>query len=53
MVSKKSRSKGETQIIKIEGKYSQLIFECAICARIYNKPGICDICKVTLKPKGG
>ncbi len=35
------------------GKYSPLEFECEVCFRVYKKPGICDVCKVILKPKGG
>jgi recombinational DNA repair protein RecR len=35
------------------GMYSELVFECSVCKKIYKKPGICDICNVVLKPKGG
>jgi hypothetical protein len=35
------------------GKYTQLIFECTVCKKVYKKSGMCNTCDVTLKPKGG
>lgn len=42
-----------TDEVKDEGKYTELVFECQICRRIYKDPGMCSQCNVLLKPKGG
>jgi hypothetical protein len=38
---------------ELVGKYTQLIFECTICKKVYKKPGMCSTCDAILKPKGG
>ncbi|MBI2547314.1 MAG: hypothetical protein HYW23_02600 [Candidatus Aenigmarchaeota archaeon] len=35
------------------GKYTRLVFECAVCKKVYKKPGVCKICDTILKPSGG
>lgn len=30
----------------------ELAYECAVCERTYDKPGMCQVCKLALKPKG-
>ena len=35
------------------GAYTQLVFACSICKKVYKKPGMCNECEVVLKPKGG
>ena len=35
------------------GKYTQLIFECTVCKKVYKKPGMCKTCDEMLKPRGG
>ena len=37
----------------LAGKYTQLVFQCAVCKRVYKKPGMCNVCDEVLKPKGG
>ncbi|MBI1978714.1 MAG: hypothetical protein HYS62_01475 [Candidatus Aenigmarchaeota archaeon] len=37
----------------LAGKYTELIFACAVCKKVYKKPGICRTCDEMLKPKGG
>ena len=38
---------------ELVGAYTRLLFECAICKRVYKKPGMCQQCDVVLKLKGG
>ena len=38
---------------ELVGKYTQLIFECAVCKKVYKKSGICNTCDEILKAKGG
>lgn len=38
---------------ELVGKYTQLIFECAVCKRVYKKSGTCNVCDQILRPKGG
>ncbi|MBI2084839.1 MAG: hypothetical protein HYT70_04505 [Candidatus Aenigmarchaeota archaeon] len=35
------------------GAYTQLVFECTVCKKLYKKPGVCNQCDVILKAKGG
>lgn len=37
----------------IVGAYTQLVFACNVCKKVYKKPGMCPDCDVVLKPKGG
>ena len=30
----------------------ELVYECAVCERTYSNPGMCQVCKAVLKPKG-
>ncbi len=39
--------------IKHVGEKTQLIFECAVCKKVYKQPGMCAECQLVLKPKGG
>jgi hypothetical protein len=32
---------------------AELLFECAVCNKVYNKSGMCSECQAVLKPKGG
>jgi hypothetical protein len=36
----------------IVGPYTKLVFECAVCKKIYKDPGMCEACNVILKPRG-
>lgn len=38
---------------EIIGKYTQLLFECSVCKKVYKKPGMCQQCDIVLKLKGG
>ena len=37
----------------LAGKYTQLVFQCAVCKKVYKKGGVCNTCDELLKPKGG
>jgi len=41
------------EIEELVGKKTQLLFECAICKKIYKEPGMCQQCDLLLKIKGG
>jgi hypothetical protein len=32
---------------------AQLVFECAVCEKTFNHPGMCQACHAILKPRGG
>lgn len=38
---------------ELVGKYTDLVFQCAVCKKTYKKPGMCTQCDIMLKPKGG
>ncbi len=38
---------------ELVGRYTQLVFHCAVCKKLYKKPGGCSTCDEVLKPKGG
>ena len=43
----------DEELEDVVGKYTQLVFECTVCKKVYKKPGICNTCDEILKAKGG
>ena len=43
----------DEELEEVVGRYTQLVFECAVCKKVYKKPGACNACDEILKPKGG
>jgi hypothetical protein len=45
-------SEEEQHGVAAVGPHTQLVFECAVCEKVYDNPGMCQACKVMLKPRG-
>lgn len=52
MAEEKEEEKKNGQKIE-RGPHTQLVFECAVCEKTYDHPGMCQACHVLLKPRGG
>jgi DNA-directed RNA polymerase subunit RPC12/RpoP len=34
------------------GPKTQIVYECAVCQNTYDHPGMCQACRILLKPRG-